>query len=95
MQRRIISRCTAPGAFIRNACNDQLVPILIKQLEGYQDGMEDDLLPYFKKKHTVGINGKKRISSRRMFHANFTRMISRSPRFIELREKKKPGRSIY
>ncbi len=68
-----------------------LVPILIKQLEGYQDGMEDDLL-HISRKHTSALTPKERqYILTECFHANVHRMISRSERFTELFEKKSRG----
>ena len=68
-----------------------LVPILIKQIEAYQDGMEDDLL-HIEKKDTSALTQKERnhlLSE--CFHTNLSRVISRSPRYTELFQKKEKG----
>jgi alpha-amylase/alpha-mannosidase (GH57 family) len=68
-----------------------LVPILIKQIEGYQDGMEDDLL-HIAKKETGALSEKeKKYLLAECFHSNVNRMIARSERYNELFEKKQRG----
>ncbi|MEP7233736.1 MAG: glycoside hydrolase family 57 protein [Ignavibacteriota bacterium] len=68
-----------------------LVPILMKQLEGYQDGMEDDLLHLSKKLTSTLLDAERQSLVENCFHANFERMISRSARFTELYWMKQRG----
>ena len=68
-----------------------LVPILIKQIEAYQDGIEDDLLHIAKKVTSALTENERNYLLAECFHANYPRMISRSVRYSELFEKKNRG----
>jgi len=71
-----------------------LVPILIKQIEAYQDGIEDDLL-HIEKKETNSLTAKERtLLLSECFHANYSRVISRSTRYTELYQKKNRGETF-
>src|SRR5438105_7481645 len=65
-----------------------LVPSLIRQLEGYRDGMEDELLHISKKDTSALLPKEKEFILENCFHANYKRMITRSARFAELHDKK-------
>jgi alpha-amylase/alpha-mannosidase (GH57 family) len=65
-----------------------LVPILIKQIEGYQDGMEDDLLHIARKETSALLPKEREYLLTECFHTNYNRMIARSERYKELFEKK-------
>ncbi|MFI5263015.1 MAG: glycoside hydrolase, partial [Candidatus Kapaibacterium sp.] len=65
-----------------------LVPILIKQIEGYQDGMEDDLLHIARKETSALLPNESQYLLTECFHTNYNRMIARSGRYKELFEKK-------
>ncbi|MDP4221338.1 MAG: glycoside hydrolase family 57 protein [Bacteroidota bacterium] len=61
-----------------------LVPSLIRQIEAYQDGIEDDLLHIAKKETSALTEKEKSLVLRECFLANVQRMISRSVRYLEL-----------
>src|SRR5258708_36286850 len=65
------------------------VPSLIKQLEEYQEGVEDDLLHISKKEASGLLQKEKDFILHECFHANYKRMIARSERYKELFEKEK------
>jgi alpha-amylase/alpha-mannosidase (GH57 family) len=68
-----------------------LVPALIKQIEAYQDGIEDDLLHIEKKEISALTPKEKDHLLNECFHANYSRAITRSARYTELHEKKERG----
>lgn len=65
-----------------------LVPSLIKQLEAYGEGMEDDLLHLSKKPADVLTEKERDYLLDECFHSNREQMIARQPRYLELLEKK-------
>jgi alpha-amylase/alpha-mannosidase (GH57 family) len=65
-----------------------LVPSLIRQLEAYRDGTEDELLYIIKKDVSALLPKEKEFILENCFHANYKRMITRSARYSELHDKK-------
>jgi alpha-amylase/alpha-mannosidase (GH57 family) len=62
-----------------------LVPSLIKQIEEYLSGdVEDELLTLLRKQSDALTPAEKRYILDNCFHANYDRMIARSPRYAEI-----------
>ncbi len=71
-----------------------LVPSLIRQIEAYRDGVEDEILFVSKKEIALLTEDEKIFLIHNCFNANRERIIARSPRYNELWEKQHNNESF-